>query len=120
MEEKQHIERIRVKTLAINPAVISVDVIGDSLEVVTVSICDRSHILYEGEPGEITLQQVQLWSDETPKLYTCIAKCKTDEKRLDFGIRKLEWSAEKGLLVNEKEILLRGGCIHHDHGVGGV
>lgn len=32
VEEKQHIERIRVKTLAINPAVISVDVIGDSLE----------------------------------------------------------------------------------------
>ena len=31
VEEKQHIERIRVKTLAINPAVISVDVIGDSL-----------------------------------------------------------------------------------------
>lgn len=120
VEEKQHIERIRVKTLAINPAVISVDVIGDSLEAVTVSIFDRSHILYEGEPGKITLQQVQLWSDETPKLYTCIAKCKTDEKRLDFGIRKLEWSAEKGLLVNEKEILLRGGCIHHDHGVLGA
>ena len=33
-----------------------------------------------------------------------------------FGIRKVEYSAEKGLLLNGKPIELNGGCLHHDNG----
>ena len=33
--------------------------------------------------------------------------------RFGIGIRKIEWS-NKGLFINGKETLLRGGCVHHD------
>jgi len=39
---------------------------------------------------------------------------------MEFGIRLLEWDAKKGFCVNGERILLRGGCIHHDHGVVGA
>ena len=44
----------------------------------------------------------------------------TDEQTIFYGIRNLAWSAETGLTVNDKPVLLRGGCIHHDHGVLGA
>ena len=33
-----------------------------------------------------------------------------------FGIRSLEFSAEKGFLLNGKSVELKGGCLHHDNG----
>ena len=39
-----------------------------------------------------------------------------DHVTTKFGIRSIEVSAEKGLLVNGKSIELRGGCMHHDNG----
>jgi beta-galactosidase len=34
----------------------------------------------------------------------------------NFGIRSIDISAEKGFLLNGKQIFLRGGCVHHDDG----
>ena len=42
-----------------------------------------------------------------------------DEATEKFGIRKITWS-KKGLFINGKETLLRGGCVHHDNGVIGA
>lgn len=36
-----------------------------------------------------------------------------------FGIRKIELDAEQGLRFNGKRTRLKGGCVHHDHGVIG-
>ncbi len=38
----------------------------------------------------------------------------------EFGIRTIYADAKSGLLLNGKPIKLRGGCIHHDHGVLGA
>jgi beta-galactosidase/beta-glucuronidase len=42
-----------------------------------------------------------------------------DEVTDYFDIRMVDWS-NKGLFVNGKETLLRGGCIHHDNGILGA
>ena len=60
--------------------------------------------------------EAKLWSAEKPFLYTILVRTDTDERVIAFGIRKLEWNAEKGLTVNGQRVLLRGGGIHHDHG----
>jgi beta-galactosidase len=39
-----------------------------------------------------------------------------DEVSTTFGIRSIEWSAEKGFLLNGKAVKMMGGCVHHDHG----
>jgi len=39
-----------------------------------------------------------------------------DQKTTIFGIRSIEFSAEKGFLLNGERVLLKGGCMHHDNG----
>lgn len=65
-----------------------------------------------------------LWDTENPYLYTLKTEIYegnvlTDTSVNDFGIRTIFADAKQGLLLNGKKIKLRGGCIHHDHGVLG-
>jgi len=68
-----------------------------------------------------SVESPKLWSLETPALYTAVSEIKYKGKIIDrkstvFGIRSLEFSAEKGFLLNGKSVLLKGGCMHHDNG----
>ena len=65
-----------------------------------------------------------LWSPESPNLYRLETTISADGKELDsdsttFGIRSIEFSAEKGFLLNGQPVLMKGGCVHHDNGVIG-
>lgn len=66
------------------------------------------------------------WSPADPYLYRAVVKMEGPRDgladRLDtpFGIRTVEFSAEKGCLLNGEPILLRGGCVHHDNGLLGA
>ena len=67
----------------------------------------------------------RLWSDEDPYLYQARVELLdgsivTDESRISYGLRTLAWNAREGLLLNGRSIKLRGGCIHHDHGILGA
>ena len=66
-----------------------------------------------------------LWNTETPYLYTAVIQLKKenniiDETTLRFGIRSIDFSPEKGFLLNGKSVLLKGGCLHHDNGILGA
>ena len=70
---------------------------------------------------QIAVDQPALWSPESPSLYRVVTHLVQDGKPIDqvstpFGIRSLEWSAEKGFLLNGKQVKMVGGCIHHEHG----
>ena len=83
-------------------------------------------------PGEtvasrqtIEIEFPQLWNTETPNLYTAIVQLKNGSDIIDaveetFGIRSIEFSPEKGFLLNGEIILLKGGCLHHDNGILGA
>lgn len=63
----------------------------------------------------------QLWSPESPSLYTARTTLKVDGKAVDsydtrFGIRKLEYIPEKGFFLNGKPTKFKGVCNHHDLG----
>ncbi|MBQ0736346.1 glycoside hydrolase family 2 TIM barrel-domain containing protein [Aquimarina celericrescens] len=71
------------------------------------------------------VSQPHLWNLDAPLLYTAklILKNKgkiIDEYHQEFGIRSLDFSAKKGFLLNGKETLLKGACIHHDNGLLGA
>ncbi|MCM1538533.1 MAG: DUF4982 domain-containing protein [bacterium] len=102
-------------TKSYNPAVIEVIADADNVE-----ILDGETVIASGVPGEITIPDAKLWTAETPNLYTCVTRKDGKERRDTFGIRLLQWDAKKGLRVNGQRVLLRGGCIHHDHGVLGA
>lgn len=120
IRDRVHIDKVHIETLSIHPAQVQVDVTTTSDAAVSVEIWDGAALVSSGVPGIIAIPNGKLWSAEDPHLYTCVVKTKQDERKLQFGIRELKWSAQTGLTINGREVLLRGGCIHHDHGVLGA
>ncbi|WP_210480447.1 glycoside hydrolase family 2 TIM barrel-domain containing protein [Naasia sp. SYSU D00948] len=61
----------------------------------------------------------QLWSPDSPALYTARVGLGTDEADdhvVSFGIRTVTVDPRKGLRINGEPVLLRGACVHHDNG----
>ena len=72
----------------------------------------------------IPIDNPQLWSPDTPYLYTLVAQVVSDgkvvdEKRERFGIRNVVFDKDRGLLLNGKPLKIKGVNMHQDHaGVG--
>lgn len=67
------------------------------------------------------LQHPELWSPESPTLYTAITKVEQGETEVDsyetrFGIRTIEVVAERGFYLNGERRKFKGVCNHHDLG----
>ena len=105
-------ESVKISTVSFMPAVIRIQ----ALKAVTVEIGDLSG---EGTDFELTIPDAKLWSEDTPYLYTARFANGADSEEIRFGIRKVEWS-NKGLFINGRKTLLRGGCLHHDNGILGT
>lgn len=120
IREKNHITQVHLETVDIHPAKLRVDVQTTQESAITVEVYEGKKLVASGKPGILEVPEAKLWSGDNPFLYTVLVKTDTDERGIPFGIRKLKWSAKTGLLVNGQRVLLRGGCIHHDHGVLGA
>ncbi|HVJ03369.1 MAG TPA: beta-galactosidase GalA [Sphingomonas sp.] len=74
--------------------------------------------------GATSLAAPQLWSIDTPRLYTLTSELVVQGEVVDryetsFGIRTIRFDAQRGFLLNGKPVKLLGVCNHHDHaGVG--
>lgn len=122
-------EGLRVKTLSIDPAMIEVCVDTENAEgfVVAVEVLYGEQVVASGtgENCVINIPGARLWSADEPNLYTLKAYILRDHEQLDeaeirFGIRTLAWDVKRGFQVNGKTTKLRGGCVHHDHGILGA
>ncbi len=74
---------------------------------------------------EVTVARPQLWSPDSPSLYTAEVEIWADGMLVDkasehFGIRKLEFTQERGFLLNGEKIFLHGVANHHDLGALGA
>jgi hypothetical protein len=129
---KSHIDidGVKISTLSYSPAKIKVDIKKTGGDTVCVEILYNGKpvadgvVIDSGKSVEIPIPDAKLWSDETPVLYQCRVTLlengvPVDEARETFGIRLVEWSV-KGLFINGRETLLRGGCVHHDNGILGA
>ena len=63
-----------------------------------------------------TVERPQLWSPETPHLYTVELGGET----FRYGIRTLRYSPTDGFFLNGRHRQMRGVCLHHDLGVFGT
>ena len=66
----------------------------------------------------------QLWTPDTPNLYDMELSVQENGKVLDsytqaMGIRTIEYTVDKGFLLNGKPMNIFGGCVHHDNGMMG-
>jgi beta-galactosidase len=69
----------------------------------------------------LTVKNPDLWSTETPTLYTVINDVYNNDQLVDrvetkFGIRSIQFDVVNGFRLNGKTLKLKGGCFHHDNG----
>ncbi len=74
---------------------------------------------------EFEIPDAHVWNMDDPYLYTMRSTVIEGDNIADideqsFGIRTVTADAIHGLRINGKTVKLRGGCIHHDHGVLGA
>ena len=68
----------------------------------------------------IHVENPHLWSPDDPYLYHTTIEAEGDVVPVTYGIRTIEYTAEKGFVLNGKPILINGACLHHDDGVLGA
>ena len=117
---------IRIRTLSCHPARVEITVMTSIPGLVEVEILQEDHIITQISAlsdgllvSELTIPDARLWDTEHPDLYTCLARFEHDEDKVHFGIRTINWGKE-GFLINGNRVILKGACIHHDHGVLGA
>ena len=65
------------------------------------------------------------WSLETPQRYTLVTQLfregkLADETTTPFGIRSIRWDADRGFILNDEPVKLKGMSQHHDGGPVGA
>ena len=68
----------------------------------------------------IKVENPHLWSPDDPYLYHTTIEAEGDALPVTYGIRTIEYTAEKGFVLNGKPLLINGACLHHDDGVLGA
>ncbi|MGD0788202.1 MAG: glycoside hydrolase family 2 TIM barrel-domain containing protein [Terracidiphilus sp.] len=73
----------------------------------------------------ITVSQPRLWSTASPYLYSARQALRCEGAEADalstpFGIRSIEFDADKGFLLNGERVKLNGVCLHDDGGSVGA
>lgn len=93
----------------------------------TKTLAPKKSNLFEVEVAlpKVSVANPQLWSCETPNLYSAEVELVLNGKVVDkltkkFGIRTIEFSKEFGMKLNGKKVFLKGVANHHDLGAVGA
>ena len=105
------------------------------IEKVTLVLRDQHHntiaektvsVTTDGFEGTLDVENVDLWSPDTPVLYTLhIAALDRSHAALDVldyrvGFRYFHFDEQKGFFLNGQSLKLLGVCLHHDLGALGA
>lgn len=86
----------------------------------------RRHASEEYLLDTLLIPAPQLWDCDSPNLYTAVFTLRDKEGNLTdslsqrFGIRTVEYTADRGLLLNGKKVYLKGIANHHTLGALGA
>ena len=74
---------------------------------------------------QVRIDKAHLWSADDPYLYTVRSTLRDESGIKDvydtpLGIREAVFDADKGFLLNGKQVKLKGVCLHHDGGPVGA
>ncbi len=92
-----------------------------STKTFSVSSYEKTNVSVECE-----IQNVLLWDLDSTNQYIAEIAIKQNGKFMDtytqkFGVRTVEFSPEKGIILNGKQVKIQGVCVHDDFaGVGGA
>jgi beta-galactosidase len=74
---------------------------------------------------DIDVAHPERWSTDSPALYVLRQRIRannevTDDVETTFGIRTVRFDPDRGCVLNEQPIKLKGVCVHHDAGSVGA
>lgn len=106
-----------LRTVVINSSGKEVAVVETAL---TLPSSDKTNV-----EQSVNVDSPELWSIETPSLYTLKTTLLEGIKPIDnynstFGIRKIEFDTDKGFFLNGNHVKMNGVCLHHDAGCLGA
>lgn len=116
---------VTLKTTVENVADQPLHILTDILDPDGHAVAHKDNTLrsYHGEPLEqhFTVPSPSLWSPETPLLYTAVSHLLSGVDTIDtyctrFGIRSIEFVADRGFFLNGQKRKFQGVCLHHDLG----
>ncbi|MGY5351434.1 glycoside hydrolase family 2 TIM barrel-domain containing protein [Wenyingzhuangia sp. IMCC45533] len=73
------------------------------------------------EELELNISNPNLWSVDTPNMYKLEVELWTRNELIDsyvtnFGIRDIRFDADRGFFLNNKNLKIKGVCLHHEAG----
>jgi beta-galactosidase len=74
---------------------------------------------------QVVLRKPRLWSVDSPQLYKVVSKLYVGGRMLDdevttLGIRTIEFTKDRGFLLNGERVDIKGVCLHEDFGCTGT
>ena len=122
---KDEYASVCLRTTILNAGKTELTVVTDIMDAdgQVVSTKTNKGVINHGQPftQNFIVERPKLWSPETPVLYKAVSKIYSGETLLDtystrFGIRTIEYIADKGFYLNGKRRKFQGVCNHHDLG----
>lgn len=122
---KDEYASVCLRTTILNAGKTELTVVTDIMDadVQVVSTKTNKGVINHGQPftQNFIVERPKLWSPETPVLYKAVSKIYSGDTLLDtystrFGIRTIEYIADKGFYLNGKRRKFQGVCNHHDLG----
>lgn len=122
---KDEYASVCLRTTILNAEKTELTVVTDIMDAdgQVVSTKTNKGVINHGQPftQNFIVERPKLWSPETPVLYKAVSKIYSGDTLLDtystrFGIRTIEYIADKGFYLNGKLRKFQGVCNHHDLG----
>ena len=122
---KDEYASVCLRTTILNAEKTELTVVTDIIDAdgQVVSTKTNKGVINHGQPftQNFIVERPKLWSPETPVLYKAVSKIYSGDTLLDtystrFGIRTIEYIADKGFYLNGKRRKFQGVCNHHDLG----
>lgn len=122
---KDEYASVCLRTTILNAGKTELTVVTDIMDAdgQVVSTKTNKGVINHGQPftQNFIVERPKLWSPETPVLYKAVSKIYSGDTLLDtystrFGIRTIEYIADKGVYLNGKRRKFQGVCNHHDLG----
>ena len=122
---KDEYASVCLRTTILNAGKTELTVVTDIMDAdgQVVSTKTNKGVINHGQPftQNFIVERPKLWSPETPVLYKAVSKIYSGDTLLDtystrFGIRTIEYRADKGFYLNGKRRKFQGVCNHHDLG----
>lgn len=122
---KDEYASVCLRTTILNAGKTELTVVTDIMDAdgQVISTKTNKGVINHGQPftQNFIVERPKLWSPETPVLYKAVSKIYSGDTLLDtystrFGIRTIEYIADKGFYLNGKRRKFQGVCNHHDLG----